>query len=132
MDTSYAYWKELSKERGLYKAEKEKVSSIVIDELNKFIPGIKDQVEIMDVATPLTFERYTGNWQGMQAWPVGPSLVESAAGGFTRTLPGLENFYMAGQWADASVGLAAAAASGRRLIQMLCEKDGKQFVTMAP
>lgn len=132
MDTSYAYWKELSKERGLYEAEKEKVASIVIDELNKFIPGINDQVEIVDVATPLTFERYTGNWLGMQAWPLGPSLVEATAGGFTRTLPGLENFYMAGQWADASVGLAAAAASGRRLIQMLCEKDGKQFITAAP
>lgn len=132
MDTSYAYWKGISKDRERYESEKEKVASVVIDELNKFIPGIKDQVEIVDVATPLTFERYTGNWQGMQAWPLGPNLVEATAGGFTRTLPGLKNFYMAGQWADASVGLAAAAASGRRLIQMLCEKDGKQFMTAAP
>jgi phytoene dehydrogenase-like protein len=131
-DTSYAYWMGLSKDRGLYEAEKEKVASIVIDELDKVIPGIKDQVEIVDVATPLTFERYTGNWQGMQAWPLGPNLIETAAGGFTRTLPGLKSFYMAGQWADASVGLAAAAASGRKLIQMLCEKDGKQFMTAVP
>jgi phytoene dehydrogenase-like protein len=131
-DTSYAYWMGLSKDRGLYEAEKEKVASIVIDELDKVIPGIKDQVEIVDVATPLTFERCTGNWQGMQAWPLGPNLIETAADGFTRTLPGLKSFYMAGQWADASVGLAAAAASGRKLIQMLCEKDGKQFMTTVP
>ncbi len=85
----------------------------------------------MDVATPLTFERYTGNWQGLQAWPPKGELDITSAG-FTRELPGLKNFYMAGQWATAAIGLASAAASGRRLIQSLCERDGKQFVTMVP
>lgn len=132
MDTSYAYWKRLAEDREGYESEKEKVASTVIDEVNKFLPGIKDQVEVIDVATPLTVEHYTGNWKGLQAWPSGPNMVETAMKGFTKTLPGLENFYMAGQWAEASVGLPAAAASGRKLIQMLCERDGTQFVTTVP
>jgi len=52
--------------------------------------------------------------------------------GFIRELPGLKNFYMAGQWADGMVGLASAAVSGRKLIQFLCERDGKQFVKAVP
>lgn len=132
MDTSYDYWKKLAEDRSRYDAEKEKVAAIVVDEAEKFLPGLKKQVEITDVATPMTLERYTGNWQGMQAWPSGPNLAELTMNGFTRTLPGLENFYMAGQWAEASVGLPAAAVSGRRLIQVICERDGMQFGTEVP
>lgn len=47
--------------------------------------------------------------------------------GFTRTLPGLGQFYMVGQWARAMIGISTAAASGRRLIEFLCKKNGKQF-----
>ncbi len=131
MDASYDYWKDLAADRTRYEAEKDKVASTVIDQLEKFLPGIKKQVEIVDVATPLTFERYTGNWQGSQAWPPMGEL-DVTSGGFTRGLPGLKNFYMAGQWATGAIGMASAAASGRRLIQSLCERDGKKFVTMVP
>jgi phytoene dehydrogenase-like protein len=94
---------------------------------------LKDEVEMMNVATPLTVERYTGNWQGLQAWLPKGSFIDPMLGeGISRTLPGLESFYMAGQWAGASVGLPGAAASGRKLVQMLCERDGKPFKTTVP
>jgi phytoene dehydrogenase-like protein len=131
MDTGYAYWKNLAADRMRYEAEKDQVARTIIDQLETFIPGIKKQVEVMDVATPLTFERYTGNWRGLQAWPPKGEL-EIASAGFTRELPGLENFYMAGQWADGAVGLVSATISGRTLIQSLCELDKKQFVTTIP
>lgn len=130
-DTSYSYWKNLAADRKQYDEEKDKVASTIIGQLERFLPGLNKQVEIVDVATPLTFERYTGNWQGLQAWlPKGELEIMSA--GFTRELPGLDNFYMAGQWADGAIGLVSAAASGRRLIQFLCERDEKQFVAMVP
>jgi phytoene dehydrogenase-like protein len=128
MNTSYAYWKNLAADRKRYEAEKAKVARTIIDQLEKFLPGLKEQVEIMDIATPLTVERYTGNWQGLQAWPSKGEL-EITSGEFIRELPGLENFYMAGQWADGISSLVTAAVSGRKLIQFLCERDGKQFVT---
>ncbi|MDD1751684.1 MAG: NAD(P)/FAD-dependent oxidoreductase [Methanotrichaceae archaeon] len=131
IDTSYAYWKNLAADRKRYEAEKDNVASTIIDQLEKFLPGLKKQVEITDVATPLTVERYTGNWQGLQAWPPKGEL-EMTSAGFIRDLPGLENFYMAGQWADGISSLVSAAVSGRKLIQFLCERDGKQFVTTIP
>jgi phytoene dehydrogenase-like protein len=65
MDTSYAYWKSLATDRKRYEAEKDNVASTIIDQLEKFLPGLRKQVEITDVATPLSVERYTGNWQGL-------------------------------------------------------------------
>jgi phytoene dehydrogenase-like protein len=133
LSSCYAYWKNLAGDRRRYVSEKEKLARDTLNQLEAFLPGLKDEVEVMDVATPLTIERYTGNWQGLQAWLPKGSFLDSLLGeGISRTLPGLDNFYMAGQWAGASVGLPGAAASGRKLVQMLCEKDGKPFKTTVP
>ncbi len=46
-----------------------------------------------------------------------------------KTLPGLNNFYMAGQWVEPGGGLPTAAMSAHNVIQMICKKDKKQFAT---
>jgi hypothetical protein len=42
-------------------------------------------------------------------------------------LPGLDNFYMIGQWAEGTIGIPTAAVSGRRAIMAICRKHGKKF-----
>jgi phytoene dehydrogenase-like protein len=49
-----------------------------------------------------------------------------------KTLPGLRNFYMAGQWVEAGGGVPTAAMSGRSAIQLICAHDGQPFVASAP
>ena len=49
--------------------------------------------------------------------------------GLSKTLPGLKDFYMVGQWATAMIGIPNAALSGRNLIKELCKKDKKKFKT---
>jgi hypothetical protein len=48
-----------------------------------------------------------------------------------RTLPGLKNFYMVGQWAGAP-GVPMVAAMGRELVREICKRDGRKFVTLQP
>ena len=36
----------------------------VIDRLDKHFPGLESKVGMRDVATPMTWVRYTGNWRG--------------------------------------------------------------------
>lgn len=62
--TNYEYWKKLYADREKYKAEKQAVADAVIDRLDRRFPGTKEKAEVVDVATPVTFERYTGNWKG--------------------------------------------------------------------
>ncbi|HCP60352.1 MAG TPA: hypothetical protein DIT43_02095 [Dehalococcoidia bacterium] len=83
-----------------------------------------------DVATPLTYERYTGNWQGSyQGWLITPKTMGMR---MAKNLPGLKNFYMAGQWVEVGGGLPAVTISGRDVVQIICKRDKKRFVTMAP
>jgi phytoene dehydrogenase-like protein len=125
-NTEYDYWKKLREEPERYKAEKEKIADQVVARLDKRFPGLAAKVEMRDVATPITWERYTGNWRGSY---MGWSLAKWSLMGkrMSKTLPGLDNFYMAGQWVEPGGGLPTAAMSGRNVTQIICNKDKKNL-----
>lgn len=50
----------------------------------------------------------------------------------SKTLPGLRNFYMVGQWVEPGGGLPPTAMSGRNVTQIICKKDKRPFVTTTP
>ena len=127
LSACYDYWKGLlDADRAKYDDEKQRVAAAVLRLLEQRFPGISAQVEMTDVATPVTTERFTGNWQGLQAWSV-PGEPFAMLKGFTRTLPRLRNMYMVGQWAESTIGLPTAVASGRRAVRSICRLDGKRF-----
>jgi phytoene dehydrogenase-like protein len=129
LDSDYTFWKSLRADISLYQEEKIKTAKILINILDKRFPGFADQVEMVDVATPVTFERYTRNWKGhYQGWMVTPKTLRM---NIRKTLPGLEKFHMAGQWVSYG-GLPTAALSGREVVQLLCYQDGKKFETSFP
>jgi len=132
INSDYDYWKKLAEDRERYEAEKQQAAITVINELDQHFPGLKDDIEVVDIATPLTTERYTGNWRGsIEGWMVNTRTMGMMMGterGMKKTLPGLDNFYMVGQWVEPGGGIPPSAASGRSLIQRLCKKDGKKFV----
>lgn len=129
-ETSFDYWNDLLKDKEEYKAEKEKIANTVISELDKCFPGFKSKVEITDVATPTTYVRYTGNWKGTyQGWANNPI---NAAIRMKKTLPGLDNFYLSGQWIFSGGGIPLVANVGRHVIQILCKKNKKKFVASTP
>ena len=83
-----------------------------------------------DVATPMTWVRYTGNWKGSyEGWQM---MTFGFGKRMEKTLPGLDGFYMVGQWVEPGGGLPGVAPSGRNAIQIICKKDGKKFVTTIP
>ena len=130
LETNYDYWKKLSVDREKYDAEKKKIAAAVITQLAKRFQGLETQIEMTDVATPMTYERYAGVWRGArEGWLL---TTKSMSLRMKKTLPGLENFYMAGQWVEPGGGLPPAATSGRQVIQLLCARDTKTFVTSEP
>jgi phytoene dehydrogenase-like protein len=130
--SNHKYWKALASDSERYEAEKKQIAITVIEQLDKRLPGLAGGVEVVDVATPLTFERYTGNWQGsFEGWQMTPKTMgmTMTGKGMRKTLPGLENFYMIGQWVEPGGGLPTGAISARRMIQTLCAQDKRPFVT---
>lgn len=128
--TDYDYWKKLRQEPERYQAEKERIADDIVAGLEQRFPGITAQVEMRDVASPITWERLTGNWRGSyEGWMFSS---ESFTSSVSKTLPGLDNFYMAGQWVNPGGGMPPAAMSGNHTIQLICNKDGREFVTSTP
>jgi len=127
--TDYDYWENLYQEPERYKAEKERIADEVVARLDDRFPALADQVEMRDVSTPMTWVRYTGNWRGAyEGWMMTPRTMMHQ---WSKTLPGLDNFYMAGQWVVIG-SMPTAVMSGRHTIQMICKKDKKKFVTSTP
>lgn len=130
LNTNYEYWKKLKQDSNRYKAEKKQIADQVIALLEQRFPGIADQVEMRDVATPMTWERYTGNWQAShEGWLITTKNLNMR---LSKTLPGLKNFYMAGQWVEPGGSLPYVAVSGRNVIQIICKQDKRKFVTSTP
>ncbi|UCC16613.1 MAG: NAD(P)/FAD-dependent oxidoreductase [Dehalococcoidales bacterium] len=130
LNSDYDYWKELRQDTNRYREEKKIIADKVISLLEQRFPGFKDQVEMTDVATPMTWERYTGNWRAShEGWLMTTKNLNMR---LRKTLPGLSNFYMAGQWVMPGGSLPYVAVSGRDVIQIICKKDKKKFVTTTP
>lgn len=128
--TVYEYWESLYKNRLLYKEEKKRLADRVISELEKRYAVIREQIEVIDVATPVTFRRYTGTWKGsFMGWKPDVNIPRTIK---SKTLPGLLGFYMAGQWVEYTGGIPAAAKSGRDVVQIICKADNKDFIANMP
>ncbi|MDH4213311.1 MAG: NAD(P)/FAD-dependent oxidoreductase, partial [Candidatus Thorarchaeota archaeon] len=110
-----------------YEAEKRQIAEMLIRQLEILYPGITSEIEMVDVATPYTTWRYTLNDMGS---PMGWLMTkDTLMTQLPRTLPNLDNFYMAGQWVLPGGGVPGCIYSGRNVIQILCKRDRKQFRT---
>ncbi len=127
LETEWDYWKNLQENREQYETEKNKLARDLIRRLEDVYPGITGQVETIDVSTPYTTWRYTLNDRGSpMGWLMTKSTIMEQ---IPRTLPGLENFFMAGHWVLPGGGVPSSIYTGRNVIQILCKKDGKKFRT---
>ena len=130
MRSHYGYWQRIYGHR-LYDTEQTQVSDIVTDFLERYYPGIHTQIEVVDETTPLSYERYTGNWQGSSCgWLLTKGTLPMLILGVNKTLPGLRDFYMAGHWVEPGGMVPMAAVSGRNVIQLICHAEGQRFTTM--
>jgi phytoene dehydrogenase-like protein len=123
---NFAYWTNL-RENDLtgYRAEKNRLADTVIAVLEKVVPGIRPAIEVVDVSTPASVIRYTGNWKGtMEGW-----LIEPGAGfkHLPNTLPGLGKFLMVGQWVSPGGGLPSGPMTARPAIKAVCKHDHVLF-----
>jgi phytoene dehydrogenase-like protein len=129
LDSDYNWWKGIAENSDRYREEKERCADVVLDALEQGHSDIRSRVEVIDVSTPLTRERYTGNWMGaMQARKPNSNMIESLLQkNPAYAVEGVDGFYLTGQWVEAWGGITTAAQSGRKVIQAMCKRDGKKF-----
>ncbi len=100
-----ADWDGLSREE--YKQKKKEVGEIFAERLNKLIPGSKELIEHIEVATAKTVRRYTLNPQGaVYGFAQNPGRVP------LNGIEGIENFHVASAWGKFGGGFSGAIYSG--------------------
>ncbi|GIM30277.1 hypothetical protein CPJCM30710_29430 [Clostridium polyendosporum] len=115
----YDFWKKKRENISEYKAAKAEVAEEVMIRIVERFPELLGKFEVIDVTTPVTYERYCGAYRG--AWmsfaitPKGKFISHSGI------LKGLNNFYMAGQWTLLPGGLPSALVSGKFAVQRICK-----------
>lgn len=121
------YWIDARKnDRSKYREAKNSFFEKVYNILDKRLGGIKDKVEMTDIATPATFQRYTNNWKGStQGWLPGKNLLAPSPVKFK--LPGLRNFYYSSHWSQPGGGLPIAIKTGRDVAKLICKQHKKKF-----
>ncbi len=121
-------WKDL--EGPAYAAEKRAIEEDVRKLLDYHYRGLSAQIEVVDIATPLTNVRYTGVWKG--AFEGFLPSTKNVGKELPLRLKGLDNFYLCGQWLVPGGGLPPSAQSGRWVVELACHADGKAFQTSIP
>ncbi len=132
--SDYSYWKPLENDRARYEDEKARAADLTIGVLERRFPGLRAQVETIDVPTQLTWERYMGGTRGFANMPTKKVSVWAGMRGTggDLTLPGLENFYFAGVWASMAPSLFGNALSGRVAIKAICRRLKRPFKGVGP
>lgn len=125
---NYEFWIDLRKnDPTRYKELKQKMAQDIINVLEDHFGEVKDNIEMIDVATPATFNRYTNNWKGsIQGW-ANENIFAMIH--IKKELPNLDHFYMIGQWVQPGGGVPTAFTSGRDLAKIICKKEKKKFTT---
>jgi len=113
---TYDYWK-ASKEEGRYEADKQALAEQVSRAHCQKYPQAEGKIEVIDIATPLTYERYTGAYHGSWMAITEPGDKMSRFEGAVDSVKGL---FFAGHRLMSPGGLPSASASGRVAAQQVC------------
>jgi phytoene dehydrogenase-like protein len=123
---NFKYWTSLQRNYPeQYQAEKHRIGEAVVGILEWSVPDIRTAIEVIDVSTPASVIRCTGNWKGsMEGWLLKPG---SGFRPLRQTLPELRRFMMAGQWVMPGGGLPSGLWTARSAIRAICKQDRIPF-----
>jgi phytoene dehydrogenase-like protein len=112
----YDYWKKFETDyfygnKDAYNKEKMRLAGILIDKVEKkFLPGLRQAIEVVEVATPLTNLRFTGHPRGA-IYGFDQTVDNSGQRRFPQKTP-IKNLYLAGAWTFPGHGYGACVPSG--------------------
>lgn len=119
----YSYWTKFEaaynlKNKEEYNKEKDRLASILIKRAEKVLPNLSKHVEVIEIATPLTLKRYSGNFNGaLYGWANTVKQFSPMDRGIK--IP-VKNLHLCSAWTFPGEGQGPTVACGYRL--------GKQII----
>ncbi|MEN8224603.1 MAG: NAD(P)/FAD-dependent oxidoreductase [Bacteroidota bacterium] len=122
------YWKTERDSNGnfvrgdAYRSFKKEYADILIRRVEeKLVPGLQNHIEVLDIATPLTYLRYTGNRDGA-IMGFQPNF-KNIRGGVAKITTPIKNLYIGGQWAELGGGVPNAVKAGVNSALMVIKNE---------
>jgi len=122
---TYNFWEKHMADN-TYIQEKQRIGDAIKEAIESQMPEAIGNIEVCDVATPLTYERYCGNWKGSWMTEIKPDMKFKP---YPAAIKGLDGVYFAGQRMIPPGGIPAALMSGRRAVQYLCRDTDTVFIS---
>ena len=108
-----------------YKTFKKEYADILIQRVEeKLIPGLRSHIEVLDIATPITYLRYTGNRNGaiMGFRPSFRNIRNNVAHYSTP----VENLFIGSQWAELGGGIPNAVKAGMNSALLIIKNENPE------
>jgi prolycopene isomerase len=100
-----------------WREQKAKYAQLLMDDLEKLFPELRNHITFAEGATPRTMERYTLNLTGaIYGWEVSPDQV--GKGRLPHNTP-IKGLYLSGHWTQPGGGLYAVVASGLQTAKII-------------
>ncbi|MDE6201037.1 MAG: FAD-dependent oxidoreductase [Clostridiales bacterium] len=109
--------------RSEYVEFKRRTGETLKRQLEKYY-AVNGDVELIDVITPRTYERYLNSYQGsFMSFPLGAKMQQPL---YARRVNGIDRLYLANQWLMAPGGTPIAVISGKFAAQLIAaDAEGK-------
>ncbi|MBP7460637.1 MAG: NAD(P)/FAD-dependent oxidoreductase [Candidatus Delongbacteria bacterium] len=121
LNANYDWWKEKRRDLIEYRKEKNRIGWKLMEIMEREIPEWKGGLELLDVATPITFERYCHAYRGgYMAYAITP---HSGIGMLPGRIGKIRNLFPAGQSMMMPGGLPVALISGIYAVQRICAAE---------
>jgi prolycopene isomerase len=90
--------------------------------------GLRKHIQIMDIATPITYQRYTGNRDGaiMSFRPTLSNIRNGVAHHFTP----VKNLFVGSQWAELGGGVPMAVKAGMNSALLILKQEVPEVFTL--
>ncbi|MDD7316419.1 MAG: NAD(P)/FAD-dependent oxidoreductase [Bacillales bacterium] len=120
-DDDFPFWNELNKNKPSYNQFKKEIGLIIKQKIEERFPSLFNDLELLDVVTPMTFVRYTNAYHGAyMCWGLtnnNSMLIHNGK------VPGVKNLFISGQWLQMPGGLPIAMMSGKFAIDHIIKKE---------
>lgn len=104
-----------------WKSFKETHTNSTINYLEKYVPELRNHIEVIEAATPKTLERYTLNSKGAAyGWAL--TKDQTGVNRLQHTTP-FNGLYLTGHWTNPGPGISSVVSSGWRVSNVILKKE---------
>ena len=122
----YEHWSKYEEDyfkynKSEYNSEKERMAGVLLNKIeDTLMPGLKKAIQVMEVSTPLTNIRYTGNYQGA-IYGFDQTIYNAGQNRLGHSTP-VNNLYLSGAWTTPGHGYGGVIYSGVQCFAEIMEK----------